>query len=124
MNIKDIAELAGVSHTTVSRVINNSQNVKESTRLRVLKVIQEQRFSPNVSAKALNSGKSYTIGLLVFYDFSTFPLGFIPPILLGITNCLNKQGYSLQIFLMALRICWITVLAVWGNSIIWTACWY
>ena len=44
--ILDIARLAGVSKSTVSRVINNESGVKEETKIKVLKVIKENNFSP------------------------------------------------------------------------------
>ncbi len=101
MTIKDIANLANVSHATVSRVLNNSPNVKEETRQRVMKIIDQMGFSPRMSARALNSGKNYNIGLLILYDIfkSQFPTDFLPGILSGLTRELNKAGYMLSLFL-------------------------
>ncbi|WP_067139406.1 LacI family DNA-binding transcriptional regulator [Oceanivirga salmonicida] len=65
MKIKDIAKLAGVSTTTVSRVLNESKNVKESTRIKVNSIIKEQGYYPNMIAKNLSSNKNDTIGLIV-----------------------------------------------------------
>jgi DNA-binding LacI/PurR family transcriptional regulator len=53
--IRDIAGLSGVSFKTVSRVINNEPNVKQSTKDKVLKVIAETNFKPNLYAKNLNT---------------------------------------------------------------------
>ncbi|WP_248928042.1 LacI family DNA-binding transcriptional regulator [Paenibacillus hamazuiensis] len=53
--IKDIAEMAGVSFKTVSRVINNEPNVRPETRRKVLQVIEQTHFKPNVFAKNLQS---------------------------------------------------------------------
>lgn len=61
--IRDIAELAGVSLMTVSRVINNSPLVKESTREKVMAIIEEQKFKVNITARSLVSQKTYTIGV-------------------------------------------------------------
>ncbi|HML46567.1 MAG TPA: LacI family DNA-binding transcriptional regulator [Clostridia bacterium] len=101
MTIKDIASLAGVSHATVSRVLNDSPKVNPDTREKVLKLIQELEFSPRVSARALNSGKNYNIGLLILYDIfqSQFPTDFLPGILSGLTKRLNRAGYMLSLFL-------------------------
>lgn len=93
--------MAKVSHATVSRVINNSPKVKEKTREKVLRVIEEVGFSPRVSARALNSGKNYNVGLLILYDVfqSQFPAEFLPGILSGITKQLRGTGYMLSLFL-------------------------
>lgn len=96
-NIKDIAKLAGVSHSTVSRVINNSSLVKNSTREKVLSIIREYDFSPNIAAKALITGRAYTIGLLLTFDINQFPADFLPPMLQGMTPILNDHGYSLTL---------------------------
>ncbi|MDR2629487.1 MAG: LacI family transcriptional regulator [Spirochaetaceae bacterium] len=58
-----IAQIAGVSRATVSRVINNYAFVKPSTRERVLNVIEQHAYSPNFSARILAGKRSYTIGL-------------------------------------------------------------
>ena len=53
MNIKDIANLAGVGVSTVSRVINNKPDVNEETREKVLEVIKKTKFVPNNNARNL-----------------------------------------------------------------------
>ena len=63
--ILDIARLAGVSKSTVSRVINNESGVKEETKIKVLKVIKENNFSPSKSARELRGIKVKTYGILV-----------------------------------------------------------
>jgi LacI family transcriptional regulator len=65
MKSEDIARLAGVSRSTVSRVINNYNNVPESTRAKVMKVIREYNFQPNTSARMLAGKSNNTIGLFV-----------------------------------------------------------
>lgn len=64
MNIYDISQKAGVSTATVSRVLNNSARVSESTRQRVLKVIEENGYVPNAFARSLGLNSMKTIGLL------------------------------------------------------------
>ena len=56
--IIDIAKASGVSVSTVSRIINNRPDVSEETRERVLAVIKEPRFAPQVSWQQISSGKS------------------------------------------------------------------
>lgn len=64
-NIFDVARLAGVSHQTVSRVINNLPNVRPATRARVEKAIAQLRYSPSPAARALVTRRTRTIGLIV-----------------------------------------------------------
>lgn len=63
--IKDIARLAGVSYSTVSKVINDYPDIGEDTRAKVLKIIKEQNFSPNNSARKLVTKKSRTIAVIM-----------------------------------------------------------
>ena len=65
MNIRDIAKKAGVGVSTVSRVLNNHQDVKESTRERVMAVIKESNYVPNNSARMLKQNNTNHIGILV-----------------------------------------------------------
>lgn len=64
MNIYDIAEKAGVSVATVSRVINHSKNVSEQSKSKVMEIIKQEKYIPNVFARSLNSNSSNTIGIL------------------------------------------------------------
>lgn len=65
MNIREVAKKARVSTATVSRTINNSEKVKPATAARVRKAIEELRFFPNTHARALVSGHSRTLGLII-----------------------------------------------------------
>jgi DNA-binding LacI/PurR family transcriptional regulator len=60
----DVARLAGVSHQTVSRVLNGHPNVREQTRLRVRAAIAELGYRPNRAARALVTGRSQLIGVV------------------------------------------------------------
>lgn len=60
----DVARLAGVSHQTVSRVLNGHPNVREQTRLRVRAAIAELDYRPNGAARALVTGRSQVIGVV------------------------------------------------------------
>jgi len=64
-NMYDVAKLAGVSHQTVSRVINESGNTKPETRDKVLAAIQELGYRPSMAARALATSKSRMLGVLV-----------------------------------------------------------
>jgi DNA-binding LacI/PurR family transcriptional regulator len=63
-NIFDVARLAGVSHQTVSRVINEMPNVRPATRARVEKAIAQLQYSPSPAARALVTRRTRTIGLV------------------------------------------------------------
>ncbi|MEN9607075.1 MAG: hypothetical protein RL605_903 [Actinomycetota bacterium] len=60
----DVAELCGVSHQTVSRVVNGHPNVSAKTRDKVLKAIERLGYTQNLSARALATGRSGSIGVL------------------------------------------------------------
>jgi len=60
----DVARLAGVSHQTVSRVLNGHPNVREQTRLRVRAAIAELGYRPNKAARALVTGRTQLIGVV------------------------------------------------------------
>jgi LacI family transcriptional regulator len=80
VSIEDVARLAGVSITTVSRVINKLPTVKERHRLKVLDAIKQLKFQPSVVAQRLASGKSNVVALVipryegVFYSFYALEL--------------------------------------------------
>ncbi len=62
----DVAKLAGVSHQTVSRVINDSAHVRPETRDRVLAAMRRLDYRPNLAARALVTGRSRTLGVVSF----------------------------------------------------------
>lgn len=64
-NLRDVARVAGVSHQTVSRVINGRANIREETRQRVLSAIEQLNYRPNAVARALASGRTRRIGVLI-----------------------------------------------------------
>lgn len=64
MNIYDVSERAGVSIATVSRVLNGNPNVSDKTRSRVLDVMKELGYTPNVFARGLGLGTIQTIGIV------------------------------------------------------------
>ncbi len=64
MNLEEVAKRAGVSTATVSRVLNNINVVRNSTRARVLKAVSELKYYPNLHARSLAGGKSRTLGMI------------------------------------------------------------
>lgn len=91
MNIKDIARLAGVGVSTVSRVINNHPDVKESTREKVKRVIEESNYVPNNSARILKQNNTKNIGVLVSGVFNPF----FSEMLDVIGGIINKSKYTM-----------------------------
>ncbi|MRS03342.1 LacI family transcriptional regulator, partial [bacterium] len=89
--IYDVAEKAGVSRQTVSRVLNNRQDVSDETRTRVKKIMDELNYHPSAIAQSLSRQKSYLFGVVIS------GLKFIGPsrTLNGITNKAQELGYGL-----------------------------
>ncbi|MDR4947659.1 LacI family DNA-binding transcriptional regulator [Neobacillus cucumis] len=93
-NIKDLAKMAGVSVSTVSRVLNNYPFVKEEKRMAVLKAIKDSNYQININAVHLSKGKTQMIGVVLPYsDYPYFAL-----ILKGIAIQANKHNYKLILF--------------------------
>jgi LacI family transcriptional regulator len=93
VTIVDVAREAGVSYSTVSRVINNGDHVKLEKRERVLKAMAKLGFSVNQQARSLRGGRSNTIGLLV-RDLGT---GYVGELVRGIDAVLDEAGYDLML---------------------------
>lgn len=89
--IYDVAAKAGVSRQTVSRVLNNRQEVSDETRQRVKQVMLELNFQPNAIAQSLSRQKTFVLGVVVS------GLKYIGPsrTLSGITNRAEELGYGL-----------------------------
>lgn len=93
--INDIAKLANVSKSTVSRVINNYPDVNEKTKKKIIKIMQENNYWPNTMARSLSTNKSYTIGMFVPTNLNNF---FFREVIQGIEYTLGKHGYDLLYF--------------------------
>lgn len=92
--IYDVAGAAGVSLATVSRVLNNPEKVKKETRERVLKVIDELGYRPNVIARGLASRKTTTVGVIV----SDMTRASVAEMLAGISDIALTYKYSIKLF--------------------------
>ena len=93
VTINDVARLAGVSKRTVSRVINNSPTVGQSSREKVQQIINDLGYRPNPQARGLASSRSYLIGLI--YD-NPDPF-FIEAVIRGVSGVCIEQGYELVV---------------------------
>jgi LacI family transcriptional regulator len=91
--IRDVAAAAGVSHQTVSRVLNNRPDVAESTRQHVLRVIEELEYQPSAIARSLIHQRTLTLGVV------TAGLDYAGPsrTLNGITEQTERMGYALML---------------------------
>lgn len=101
LTLDDIARKAGVSRSTVSRVLNEQPYVKKEVRERVLRVIQETGFHPNVAARALASQRSWMLGLVLPRSVSSFFTDpYFPRLTQGIAQACNQYNYTLGLFLV------------------------
>jgi DNA-binding LacI/PurR family transcriptional regulator len=87
--MSDVGRLAGVSHQTVSRVINGSRHVRPETRQRVLDAMRELDYRPNSVARALVTGRSNTLGVVTFDTTLYGPAAT----LCGIERAAHEAGY-------------------------------
>ncbi|MGB9098506.1 LacI family DNA-binding transcriptional regulator [Erwinia sp.] len=91
MSIQKIARLAGVSVATVSRVLNNSDSVKDANREKVLKAIKESNYQPNLLARQLRTARSSMI-LVMVSDISN---PFCADVVKGIEEQAEANGYRI-----------------------------
>jgi DNA-binding LacI/PurR family transcriptional regulator len=100
MTLKKVAEAAGVSHTTVSLVINNAagSRVSQKTRERVLEAVRRLDYNPNLTAKRLASGKTNSIGLYTPFEIPIFRNYTFMEMITGIQDVLSEKGMDLVLF--------------------------
>jgi DNA-binding LacI/PurR family transcriptional regulator len=87
--MSDVGRLAGVSHQTVSRVINGSPSVRPDTRRRVIVAMEELGYRPNSAARALATGRTNTLGVVGFDTTLYGPAST----LFGIERAAHEAGY-------------------------------
>lgn len=99
VNIKTIAKMAGVSVSTVSKIINNYSDISEETRAKVLEIMKETGYVPSNSAKTLATKKSNLIGVIFAGKLN---IDFTHPFFIEVLNSFKKQmgflGYDLLFF--------------------------
>lgn len=93
VNISIVAQKAQVSQSTVSRVLNNSPLVKETTANKVRQVIKELGYTPNELARGLRSNETKTVGVIV----SNVLNPFFTSIVRGIEDLANKANYHIML---------------------------
>jgi LacI family transcriptional regulator len=93
VTMKDIAQELGISIGTVSKVLRDHPDISQETRERVRNRMRELKYRPNLAARALVTGRSYTIGLVV----PDLVHPFFGEVAGGLSSALRKKGYSLII---------------------------
>lgn len=102
LTLEDIARQAGVSRSTVSRVLNQHPNVRDNVRKRVLEVIENTGYHPNAAARTLASQRSWMIGLVLSRSVSSFFTDpYYPRLIQGIAQACNQQNLTLGLFLVS-----------------------
>lgn len=92
-SIKDIAKIAGVSHTTVSRALHDNPLISEQTKDHIKKIATEIGYQPSVAARSLKTNRSQALGVIVSHIADPF----FSEILQGIDDIAQDNGYSLFI---------------------------
>lgn len=88
--LKDVARLANVDVSTVSRALNNTSYVHPDTKARILAAVKELSYQPNVLAKGLRQGKRHTIGVVV----PRISMTIFGELIQGIEEAARKLGYA------------------------------
>ena len=98
VTIKDVAKAAGVSPSTVTRVIQNKSTISDDTKKRVRKTMKELNYHPNLNARSLVSSYTQVIGLVLPDDSDAFYQNpFFPSVLRGIAQVASENHYAIQI---------------------------
>lgn len=101
-SLEEIAAKAGVSRSTVSRVVNNAPSVNAKTRQRVLTVIAEEDYAPNAAARALVTRRTQAVGVviplapLIFFEDSFY----FPTLLQGISRTTSEHDHAMMLWLI------------------------
>ena len=100
LTLEDIGRLAGVSRSTVSRVINGQSNVRPDVKARVEEVIARTGYTPNAAARSLVSGRSGVVGLVIpSRVHALFEDPYFSLLIQGVSAAANRAGNTLTLFL-------------------------
>lgn len=102
ITVKEIAQLCGVSITTVSNILNNKPKVSEETRQKVLEVVKQTGYKPNYFAQGMRKQKTRTIGIVV-EDLNIFST---PPIVEAIMAYCEEHNFRTVLLNMRLYDKW------------------
>jgi len=90
VSIADIAQVAGVSHTTVSRALRDSPLISVDTRERIHRLAEEMGYTPNAIAQSLQTRQTYTLGLVV----TSIADPFLGDVVKGVEEVARAAGFS------------------------------
>lgn len=101
LTLEEIAEKAGVSRSTVSRVINDHPSVRPEVRKRVQRVVERMGYQPNAAARSLASSRSQMIGIVIPRTVnSLFVDPFFPTLLQGVSDATAEYDYHLMLSML------------------------
>lgn len=93
MTIKDIARILNISKSTVSRALRDSYDVNPETRKRVMELVKELNFEPNITARSLRERRTFSIGVII----PSFQIPFYSVAIGGIQEVLSASGYNVMV---------------------------
>lgn len=100
LTLEEIGKRAGVSRSTVSRVINNHESVSRAVRERVQRVIKETGYQPHAAARSLAAKQTFVVGLVIPRSVQAFFADpYFPRLIQGIAQACNANGYTLTLFM-------------------------
>src|SRR5947208_2969502 len=101
MNLEDVARKAGVSRSTVSRVINDDPHVNAETREHVWQIIRSENFQPNPAARALVKRRTETIGVVIPTTENIFftDNNYFTQVLAGVSQTTRQRDYAMLLWL-------------------------
>jgi len=94
VSIREVAQRAGVSVSTVSRALNHKPDVNEDVRARILVAARELNYAANVHARVLGGGRSRTLGLIITNSADPF----FATLVRGVSDAATGSGYSIVIW--------------------------
>ncbi|MGC8771572.1 MAG: LacI family DNA-binding transcriptional regulator, partial [Brevinematia bacterium] len=97
VKIRDIAKIAGVSPMTVSRALNNKPDISEETKRKILKIVKELKYYPNIFGRGLVKQKSHIIGIIGPSQGITYDNPYFAGIMRGIEAVCIEKSYDFLI---------------------------
>ncbi len=98
--LEEIAKLSSTSRSTVSRVINDDPHVSEKTREKVLAIIRQLNYHPNLAARSLVAGRTHVLGLVIPMGVSRlFTDPYFPLLIQGVASACNANKHTVMLWL-------------------------